>query len=120
MSECRELLLDFINIYPQTTLVLDALDECEVQDRLELIRVFDHILAQASNPLKIFISSRPNPDIKSKLKGRSNIEIESKDNYDDITRFVKSEITKHPRWHMMDPSLQDKIVTTLQDKSQGM
>src|SRR4051812_45795097 len=29
MNDCKELLLELIDIYPRTTLVLDALDECE-------------------------------------------------------------------------------------------
>jgi hypothetical protein len=112
--------LEFINIYPRTTLVLDALDECHVHSRLKIIEVFDELLTQASNPLKIFISSRPDLDIKRKLKDRANIEIEAKDNHYDITRFVNSRISQHPTWYAMDSELQQRIVKTLQDQSQGM
>ncbi|CZR64609.1 uncharacterized protein PAC_14507 [Phialocephala subalpina] len=120
MSDCKNILLELINIYPRTTLVLDALDECEKGKRVELIEVFDYLLAHASNPLKIFISSRPDLDIKRKLRDRTNIEIQANDNHHDITKFVDSEITKHPEWHTMDSTLKDQIVTTLQERSQGM
>ncbi|KAF4635686.1 hypothetical protein G7Y89_g2417 [Cudoniella acicularis] len=112
MNDCKKLLLDFINIYPQTTLILDALDECESQSRVELIEIFECLLSEAEeakNPLKIFISSRPDDDIKRKLKHHANIEITATDNHEDITRFVGSRISKHPTWHMtVDSELQKK------------
>jgi hypothetical protein len=120
IDDCKKLLLDFINIYPRTTLVLDALDECELRNRLQIIEVFDYLLAESSQPLKIFISSRPDQDIKKRLKDRASIEIGAQDNCNDITKFVKSRICQHSGWHTMDAKLQTKIITTIQDKSQGM
>jgi hypothetical protein len=120
MNDCKSLLLEFVSVYPKTTLILDALDECEKHERLELIEILDCLLIQASNPLKIFVSSRPDGDIREKLKDRANIQIDAISNQDDISRFVKSEITKHRRWDKMSPKLQIQIVETLQQQSQGM
>ena len=120
MNDCRELLLELVNIYPRTTLVIDALDECEKRKRIELMKILDHILNQASNPVKIFISSRPDGDIKKRLKCRTNIEIDATKNQDDISRYVRDEIVKHERWERMPQKLQDHIVETLQQQSQGM
>jgi ankyrin repeat domain-containing protein 50 len=120
MNDCKELLLELLNIYPRTTLVLDALDECEKHKRLELIELMDHLLAEASNPVKIFISSRPDGDIKERLKDRANIAIDATKNQYDISRFVNSEIRKHRRWGKMPPKLQAQIVETVQQQSQGM
>lgn len=120
MENCKRLLLDLVNTYPRTTLVLDALDECEKHKRLQLIAILDHVLAEALNPVKIFISSRPDGDIKERLKYRANIRINATDNQDDISRFVNNEITKHRRWRTMPTQLQTQIVETLQEKSQGM
>jgi ankyrin repeat domain-containing protein 50 len=120
ISECKDLLLEFINLYPKTTLILDALDECEKHKRGVLIEIFDYFVAHASRPVKIFISSRPDSDIREIFKTRANIEIQATDNHDDITRFVKSEITRHPRWNKMSSGLQTDIIETLQERSQGM
>jgi len=120
MDICKGLLLEFINLYPKTTLILDALDECDTHKRGVLIEIFDHFLNHASRPVKIFISSRPDGDIKERLKSRANIEIQATDNQDDIATFVKSEITKHRRWKKISPGLQAEIVETLQERSQGM
>ncbi|PMD29095.1 hypothetical protein L207DRAFT_642687, partial [Hyaloscypha variabilis F] len=120
MEDCKGLLLELVNIYPRTTLIIDALDECEKHKRLELIVALDYVLAQASNPVKIFISSRPDGDIKERLKDRANIEIDATKNQDDVSRFVNAEIVKHRRWKNMPPRLQARIVETLQEQSQGM
>ncbi|KAF4627727.1 hypothetical protein G7Y89_g10427 [Cudoniella acicularis] len=120
LGDCKKLLLEFINMYPRTTLVLDALDECEKHKRLELIQALEELLSQSSKPLKIFISSRLDTDINDRLKDRANIRIEAKDNHHDITKFVNNEISKHPSWRTMDHQLQQRILETLQDRSQGM
>jgi Cdc6-like AAA superfamily ATPase len=120
MDVCKGLLLEFINLYPKTTLVLDALDECDKRKRGVLIETFDYFLDHALRPIKIFISSRPDGDIKERFKGRVNIEIQATDNHDDIATFVQSEITKHRRWKKISPRLQEEIVETLQKRSQGM
>lgn len=120
MDICKGLLLEFINLYPKTTLILDALDECDTHKRGVLIEIFDYFLDHASRPVKIFISSRPDGDIKERFKSRANIEIQATDNQDDIATFVKSEITKHRRWKKISPGLQAEIVETLQELSQGM
>jgi hypothetical protein len=120
MDICKSLLLEFINLYPKTTLVLDALDECDKRKRSVLIETFDYFLVHASRPVKIFISSRPDGDIKERFKNRANIEIQATDNHDDIATFVESEITKHRRWKKISPGLRKEIVETLQKRSQGM
>jgi hypothetical protein len=120
VNSCKDLLLEFVNLYPKTTLILDALDECDSRKRGILLETFDYILDHALRPIKIFISSRPDGDIKERFKGRANIQIQATDNHDDIATFVESEITKHPRWKKISRELQKEIVETLQERSQGM
>jgi hypothetical protein len=91
--------------------------EYEKQKRGLLIEIFDYFLAYASRPVKIFISGRPNGDIKERFKRRANIEIRATDNHKDISRFVESEITKHLRWEKISPWLQKEIVEILQERS---
>ncbi|RDW58456.1 hypothetical protein BP5796_12386 [Coleophoma crateriformis] len=119
-GECKELLLNFINIYPKTTLVLDALDECETKERDFLIEVFDQFVEKSTKLVKIFVSSRPESDIRARFQSKTNIEITTQDNYDDISRFVESEIVKHPRWNCLDSRFRKEIVETLRKRSDGM
>jgi ankyrin repeat domain-containing protein 50 len=120
ITDCEDLLLDFINLYPKTTLILDALDECDKEKRGALIQTLDFLLDHAKRPIKVFISSRPDVDIKEKFKTRVNIEIQATDNYGDISRFIQTEIAKHPRWKKMSANLQTEIIQILQNRSQGM
>lgn len=120
IGDCKRLLLAFINLYPKTTLILDALDECDAYKRGELIEIFDYIVENASKPVKIFISSRPDGDIKERFNNSANVSIQATDNEGDISRFVQNEITKHRRWRKMPASLQTEIIDTLQNQSQGM
>ncbi|KAK2769608.1 hypothetical protein FQN53_005988 [Emmonsiellopsis sp. PD_33] len=120
INDCKELLLELINTYPKTTIILDALDECEEQKRSVLVEVVNYFVASASRPVKIFISSRPYIDIRDMFWNHANIGIQATDNHDDISKFVESEIVRHRRWNKMPTELQKDIVDTLQDRSQGM
>jgi hypothetical protein len=120
MADCKELLLEFINLYPKTTLILDALDECDKYKRGMLIGIFDYFVDHAQRPVKIFVSSRPDGDIKERFKNLANIEIQATDNHNDISKFVLGEITQHRRWNKMSTRLQNDIIQTLHELSQGM
>ncbi|GJC80956.1 putative ankyrin repeat protein MM_0045 [Colletotrichum liriopes] len=74
--------------YPSVTIVLDALDEVQSEDRRELMDTLSWLLQNAPNLLKIFISSRDNYDISLHLQGSPNIYIEADDNAGDIEAFM--------------------------------
>jgi hypothetical protein len=121
---CEEQLLESVNLYPRTTLVLDALDECDLGSRHKLVKAIKRLLSKSERPLKVFISSRPDRDIRqqflSEPNSEPNIEIQARHNEKDIRKFVDEEIIKHEAWRDMSPSLQEEIVKTLLDGSQGM
>jgi ankyrin repeat domain-containing protein 50 len=119
-TACETQILESINIYPKTTLVLDALDECDPHSRSRLIETIDLFLSKSSKPLKIFISSRPDGDIRDCFRSRPNIEIQATHNHKDIEKYVNGMIIKHRRWKKMPTPLQENIVKTLLDRSQGM
>ncbi len=47
-GECVQLLDKQVNLYPQTTLVLDALDEADKEKRVELMEVIDALVTSAA------------------------------------------------------------------------
>jgi hypothetical protein len=120
LETCREQLLESVNLYPKTTIVLDALDECEPDTRGYLVDTLDLLLQKSERPLKIFISSRPDADIRDRFLSRPNIDIQATDNHDDIAKFVNEEIVKHRRWGRLSPSLREEVVETLLNRSSGM
>ncbi|QKX62010.1 uncharacterized protein TRUGW13939_09166 [Talaromyces rugulosus] len=119
-NTCKEQLLESVNLYPKTTLVLDALDECEPDSRSRLIDTIEFLLSESKRPLKIFISSRPDGDIRARFLSRPNIEIQATDNQNDIEKFVNAEMVKHPLWEKISLSLQEEIIQTLLKRSNGM
>lgn len=117
---CQEQLLESANLYPKTTLVLDALDECDWDTRDRLVETINFLLSRSERPLKVFISSRPDPDIQRQFQSRPNIEVQATNNQADIEKFVNEEIAKHSRWSKMASPLKGKILNTLLTGSKGM
>jgi len=120
LDDCEKYLLKFISVYLKTTLILDALDECERDQRHKLINYFHAFLAKTTRPVKIFVSSRPDSDIKNTFKDVASVEIQATDNYDDISKFISSKIAEHEKWKTMNKAFETEIVNTLQRQSQGM
>ncbi|KUM61479.1 hypothetical protein ACN42_g5642 [Penicillium freii] len=116
---CKTQLLESVNRYSQTTIIIDALDECYEQSRWKLIDVIRHLVFYSNRPLKVFISSRPHEDIKTQFSKR-NIEIHAINNQSDIEKFVNAEIDKPRQWGPISPSLRSDIVRILSEGSQGM
>ncbi|KAI0538713.1 hypothetical protein GGR58DRAFT_467094 [Xylaria digitata] len=120
---CKDYLIKLFNFYPSITLVLDALDECAPEERTNLLDFFDSIPGKTSKPVRIFISSRPEGDIRQRLVHLSSIEIQATDNEQDISKFVKQSIEKNGRWNetlRANELLKNRIVDTLLDQSKGM
>ncbi|KAK2811930.1 hypothetical protein FQN50_001637 [Emmonsiellopsis sp. PD_5] len=120
-EECEDLLLGLVQGHSRTILILDALDECEENTRKALIKWFNRIISQARR-LKILISSRRDGDIRHQLGKEANIGIEATDNENDISKFVSERIAKgqDDRQYPISDCLQEEIVQTLLEKSQGM
>lgn len=87
-DESFSVLLKLMEIYPSITIVLDALDEVNQEDRQELLDILSKLLQESSGLLKIFISSRDNYDISHHLSGSPNVYIEASDNAGDIEDFM--------------------------------
>lgn len=119
LEACKAQLLESVNGYSQTTIIIDALDECYEQSRWQLIDVIQDLVSISDRPLKVFISSRPHEDIKTQFSGK-NIEIHAINNQGDIEKFVNAEIDKPRQWGPISPSLRSDIVRILSEGSQGM
>jgi hypothetical protein len=122
IEESRDILLQQVQSYPQITLVVDALDECNKQTRTQLVDILDMLVSQSPNLVKIFISSRPDQDIKHRFEGGSNMEIKATDNRNDIAKFVADKMDNSPPYwrSQIGPDLRKEICETLVDKSEGM
>jgi len=91
IEESRVLIIQLIKQYPLTTIVIDALNECNLKKRRDLFKELEKILQESSRLVKIFISSRDNYNIVLRLQRYLNLEIKSNRNSDDITVFIKDQ-----------------------------
>jgi hypothetical protein len=94
VDESRQLIMQLIELYPQTTIIIDALDECDPDTRLELLQALEHILQRSASLVKVFVSSRDDQDIVLELSGYPNLAIDSQRNSDDIAQFVTTEVER--------------------------
>ena len=91
IDESRLLILQLIEYYSLTTIVIDALDECDPERRTDLLETLRVVLQESSSLVKIFVSSRDDQDIVLHLRDYPNLELSSEKNKEDISLFVTTE-----------------------------
>lgn len=91
-DQCMELIQECLDGYGRTTLIIDALDECDRRSRSSIIKALNSFLANSKNPVKIFISSRPDSDIRNRLKDSPTIAVSASSNQRDIKLYLETEL----------------------------
>jgi len=125
LAESQQLLVQLTNTYPRTIICIDALDEVDHRQRIELLRSLKHVINHSKNLVKIFATTRMDPDILYQLKDFPKIELQSDDNISDINQFVntkvQSAIDDGLLLHGNVPhELKDEICDVLFERSKGM
>jgi len=87
------LLGHLVECFDHAAIVLDALDECSEEVRGHLIQSLLSLMGKAKCPLKVFISSRHNLDIETRLQDLPHVCIEARDNAEDIENYVQKVLT---------------------------
>lgn len=116
---CKILIEEIIQDYSRTTIILDALDECDRESREELMIVFDELM-EGNSSIRILLSSRTDDDIRRHFQSRPVIEIQTTDNEDDTAIFVQDRLSRDRRWDGLEPSLRNEIKEVFRQQSQGM
>jgi hypothetical protein len=70
--------------------------------------------------VKIFVSSRNDPDIFEAFGGSSNLYIDASDNAEDIERFVEQEVERRLLGGKAEDGLKIRVKEALCRKAQGM
>ena len=94
LDDSRDLIIRLIEDYSMTTIIVDALDECDPLMRQSLLDAFEHILKESLGLVKIFVSSRNDQDIVCALRSYPNMGISSDRNTADIEAYVETETMK--------------------------
>ncbi|KAJ3547221.1 hypothetical protein NM208_g1628 [Fusarium decemcellulare] len=120
LFRARELLMQLIDAYATTTLVLDAMDECDPESRQDLLDTLDHIVKQKYPAVRLFISSRRDADIRRHFEDRPKIEVEASCSQHDIGVFVEMKLQGVKNFQSRSPELRQLIKKTLMAKNEGM
>ncbi|OCK99608.1 uncharacterized protein K441DRAFT_537707, partial [Cenococcum geophilum 1.58] len=75
--------------YPLITIVIDALNKCNLGKRCNLLKMLEKILWESSRLVKIFVLSRDNYNIVFRLQRYLNLEIKFNRNSNNIAVFIK-------------------------------
>lgn len=128
LDETTEVLLEILQIDP-FYVVIDALDECNPNERFNLIESLKTIIDESANVVKVFISSRRDYDIVSQLEESPCISIQPSHISKDIEDYVKKEVSeaiekkKIVKGKLMlkeKKEIEQKITQVLIEGSQGM
>ncbi|KAK4204557.1 hypothetical protein QBC40DRAFT_336757 [Triangularia verruculosa] len=120
-DESTEMILELLEEYPSATIIIDALDEVNQEERQELLDILSQLLRESPNLLKIFISSRDNYDIALHFEGLPNVYIDVNNNASDISSFIDERLKAARLLHGRLPrELQLKITQALRDGARGM
>ncbi|KAF2267556.1 hypothetical protein CC78DRAFT_456743 [Lojkania enalia] len=119
----RNLLLDAIAHFETLYIVIDALDECE--DREELFQQLFNLPSSTQGNLRIFATSRNNPDIREGFNDVPHLAIEMREAVvqEDIRVFVRAEVAdiiKRQKIKIRNEELKDEIINALSEKADGM
>ena len=78
---CKDLILKSINLYPKTTLVLDAFDESDKSTN-NLVDTLIELIERSTRPVKIFISSRTGRGVTKSFEKMPTIIVNVEKNLD--------------------------------------
>lgn len=125
IGESTDLIIKLLHVYSKSTIVIDALDECDINRREDLLESLQKILTLAPNLVKIFVSSRDDKDITRQYSALPNLYIQAKDNVHDINAYVDYKIDESIRKRKLlngklSPELKELIVRTIQNGANGM
>lgn len=126
MAELQDVFVVISNLFRQTLLVIDALDECTSQQRdcfYDFLRHISGSTEQSRGVIKVFITSRMEEDIRRALSSFPIVRIEARKVNGDIRSYVEDQLVQRlldGRLRLKDLSLKDRIVAALVDRAGGM
>jgi KAP family P-loop domain len=125
-EESRNLMVTLLASYnrEQITIVIDALDECRAEGRIQLFDSLKHVVTSVHN-VKLFIASRNERDIRIMLNESLDHYIDAKDNTTDIEAYIKLEVEQRFEKGRLPKEndhveLKSDIISALEKRANGM
>ena len=125
LKESRDILVQLTDIYPQTTICIDALDEIDHTIRIRLLEALNYVMDHCQSLVKVFATTRMDPDIVLQFEIFPRIELQPEDNFDDIKLFVDTSVQnaidgKLLLYGTVPHDLKEEICKALCKRSKGM
>ncbi|SPB47113.1 unnamed protein product [Aspergillus niger] len=127
VERCTELLCELGQSAP-IMLVIDALDECDSQQRTILQQTLEEMRQSCRDLVKIFVSSRYEEDIATGFRHKRTLCVTPRDTEDDLKHFIDLHVSRFVlRWSVLHSEASDKLQQlekslkeTLNTGAQGM
>ncbi len=120
-DEIQGLLTELIqHRYRKVTLIVDALDECDVKARALLLDVLSKLTYNPESVVKTLVSSRDDPDIADHFLKTPNLSITATENADDIMKFVSEKINQDLLSGTASVQLKERVAKDLKQKANGV
>ncbi|KAM6480265.1 hypothetical protein HDV62DRAFT_398835 [Trichoderma sp. SZMC 28011] len=118
-KECEMLILDLLNLYPRTTIVLDALDESDTEKYI-LADTLVKLIRKAKYSVRLFVSSRPDREYLRAFEGMRIITINSDDQQIDIGKYLNAKLYSTPSFQSRPTEIQEMIRAAFTSRNCGM
>ena len=102
--------------FPQTTIVIDGIEECSPpSSKQKILRALVNTAHMSSSKLRLLVVARAEPDLENDLKSFESVSIAAMSS--DLKLYVATHLSKIKTKSMQ---LREEIVTTLTNQANGM
>lgn len=126
IEESKRLLVELCAGFSHSTLIVDALDECDAKTRGSLFDALQYVVSEPrATRVKAFVTSRDDADLRKKFTGNPHVYIQERDNSGDITTYIRTEIDACiAQKRLLDGKIcsevRDRIIHALEAGARGM
>jgi hypothetical protein len=117
-TDISKALVSVISSFPRVFIIIDALDECQVNNGYRSRFQTEISNLQAECHANIFVTSRSIPEITEKFKGSISLKIHADE--EDIRRYLNGYMLRLPAFVGRNPELQEEIKTKIVEVVDGM
>ncbi|KAK4082273.1 uncharacterized protein Triagg1_2085 [Trichoderma aggressivum f. europaeum] len=118
-KDCETLILESLNLYSKTTIILDALDESDITTH-NLCTILIKMMEESKRPVKIFISTRPDRKYLKAFRDKHIITLDASNQQGDIERFLEQKLYLTESFTERSQEAQDEIKHVFATRSCGM
>lgn len=118
-KDCKDLIMESLNLYSKTTIILDALDESDITTH-NLCTVLIEMMEESKRPVKIFVSTRPDRKYLKAFRDKHIITLDASNQQGDIERFLEEKLYSTESFMERSQEAQDEIKHVFATRSCGM